>query len=538
MAGKRSPSRFSTSRQPPVITPLGVDLPELQQARALWMRNRFEEAIQLFETTAQRFPQNMLAQIDAARALGTRFEIPRALPMAERLAHAAGRNGRLWLEAGQTFRMLFRPARAIECFQKAVALDPTLADAHLELAVYHERRHQLVEAMGCVDRCLAARPGYAEAELIRGRLLRRSGEAVLSNAALRSLAEGDGTHPLVRAQAWVEIAQQQDRDADFPQAWESMGKAKALLMPLEGTLLEESRHLSGVLRSIVSAMQPGLLESWQRSLSVPPRRVALLAGFPRSGTTLLEQALDAHPSLVSSDEREAFARDIFPAIWSAPGTRLPTMASLAAAPPERIATQRERYWRFMEAALGEPIGDRVHLDKNPGMTLLIPGMLRLFPELKVIFALRDPRDVVLSCYFQYLPLNTNSVCYLTLERAVDRYIGDMEAWLELRKVIPASQWLEVRYESLVGDLPSEVSRVLGFLGLPWDASVLSYRDRLRSKPVQSPTYEAVAQPVYRSAIGRWKNYEAAFQPHLARLRGILDAFDCRMGLTNATDECH
>jgi hypothetical protein len=249
----------------------------------------------------------------------------------------------------------------------------------------------------------------------------------------------------------------------------------------------------------------------------------LLTSFPRSGTTLLEQVLDSHPGLVSSDEREAFARDIFPAMWMTPTTRTPTVEALDAIPLERLAAQRERYLSYMSAALNQPIGSRIHLDKNPPFTLLIPAILRLFPEMKLLIALRDPRDVVLSCFMQYLPLNTNSVCYLSLERTVDRYIVDMGVWRHLRELLPRC-WLEVRYEETVANMQQEARRALDFLELPWDPQVLNYRERLKTKAVASPTYEAVSKPLYTSSIGRWKHYEKYFEPCLANLRPFIEAF--------------
>ena len=174
--------------------------------------------------------------------------------------------------------------------------------------------------------------------------------------------------------------------------------------------------------------------------------------------------LDSHPGLVSSDEREAFARDIFPAMWQSPATPLPTADVFDTIPLQRLAALRERYRAYMEAALNEPIGDRVHLDKNPTLTLVLPGLLRLFPEARLLIALRDPRDVVISCFMQYLPLNANSVCFLTLERTAQRYANDMAAWRKFREMI-ASPWLEVRYEDAVADLEKEARRALGFSGL-------------------------------------------------------------------------
>jgi len=187
-----------------------------------------------------------------------------------------------------------------------------------------------------------------------------------------------------------------------------------------------------------------------------------------------------------------------------------------------LQAQRQRYLGYMAAALNQPIGDRVHLDKNPPFTLLIPAIMRLFPEMKLLIALRDPRDVALSCFMQSLPLNTNSVCYLTLERTAERYAVDMGVWRRLQEILPG--WLEVRYEDVVGNIEREAQRALDFLGLPWDPRVLEYRELLKTKAVASPTYEAVKKPLYTSSIGRWQHYAKYFEQCLPRLQPFVKAF--------------
>ena len=278
------------------------------------------------------------------------------------------------------------------------------------------------------------------------------------------------------------------------------------------------------LRGLAASLTADHFQRWlEAGRALPAKKTSVLTSFPRSGTTLLEQVLDSHSGLVSSDEREAFARDIFPAMWLTPATPLPSAKLFDAIPLPRVATLRERYLAYMAAALNEPIGDRVHLDKNPTLTLVLPGLLRLFPETRVLISLRDPRDVVISCFMQYLPLNANSVCFLTLERTAERYANDMAIWRKLRGMI-ASPWLEVRYEDTVADLEKEARRALDFLGLPWEATVLNYRDRLKQKAVGSPTYEAVSQPLYTRAIGRWKHYEEYLATSLPILQPSIEAF--------------
>jgi Sulfotransferase domain len=130
---------------------------------------------------------------------------------------------------------------------------------------------------------------------------------------------------------------------------------------------------------------------------------------------------------------------------------------------------------------------------------------------------------VVSCFMQYLPLNTNSVCFLTLESTAKRYAHDLGAWLKLRDIINGP-WLEVRYEQCVLNLEREARRTLEFLGLPWDPRVLQYRERMQGKAVNSPTYEAVSKPLYTSAIGRWKNYQKYLASCLDILQPCLQAF--------------
>jgi tetratricopeptide (TPR) repeat protein len=423
--------------------------------------------------------------------------------------------------------MIFRPDKAIECFQRVLSLTRKIPDAFLELAVLYERRHQLDQAYALIEDCLRAAPDYLEAELFKARLLRRRRAQTESETLLRKLSLHPRAHPLLRAQAWAELAQTHDRRGEFDDAMSAMLKCKELLLPREQPALREADVVLRQLTQLADSLTAADFARWKaEARDLAPQRNAVLAGFPRSGTTLLEQILDSHPALISSDEREAFARDIFPALWMTPAHRFPTVEALNAAPLEKRAALRQRYRDYISAALNTPIGSRIHLDKNPTLTLVLPGFLRLFPDTHVIIALRDPRDVVLSCFFQYLPLNPNSVCFLTLERAAQRYATDMAVWRKLRDII-ASPWIEIRYEDTVRQLEQEARRILAFLDLPWDPQVLHYRERLAHKTLSSPTYEAVREPVHSRAVGRWKNYAPFLEPCLPILQPSIDAFGYR-----------
>jgi hypothetical protein len=156
------------------------------------------------------------------------------------------------------------------------------------------------------------------------------------------------------------------------------------------------------------------------------------------------------------------------------------------------------------------------VDKNPALNVLIPAAARIFPEAKFLIALRDPRDVCLSCFMQPLSPNPVSSAYLSLEGTVTQYLSVMGFW---RILLPRlrNPVLEVRYEELVDALEGVSRRVLEFLGISWDESVLRFDEHARSKPLRSPSYAEVSKPITKRAIGRWQNYRRHLEPYLARL---------------------
>jgi hypothetical protein len=177
----------------------------------------------------------------------------------------------------------------------------------------------------------------------------------------------------------------------------------------------------------------------------------------------------------------------------------------------------------MEFYLGSPIGERLLVDKNPSYTFLIPALIRIFPEIKLLIALRDPRDVVLSCFMQNLPLNQVGAGCLSLASTTEEYIALMDVWQTLAPRL-RNPYLAVRYEDMVQDLESVARKTLAFLGVPWDLCVLGFDKHARQKVVRSPSYADVTRPVYKRAVGRWRHYQQYLEPHLAKLEPFIKAF--------------
>jgi hypothetical protein len=185
---------------------------------------------------------------------------------------------------------------------------------------------------------------------------------------------------------------------------------------------------------------------------------------------------------------------------------------------------RRLYPRALLDEVGAAGTGKLLLDKNPSLTVQLPVWLRVFPELRVVVALRDPRDVVLSCYFLNILLNATNVNFLSLERVAKHYADLMDIWLAVREW-EGFAWLETRYEKIVADLEKEGRRVTGFLGLDWHEEQNRFYEKSRQKQLYSPTYQDVTRPVYATSVGRWRAYEK----HLAPILPALDPYCRRFG---------
>jgi len=233
--------------------------------------------------------------------------------------------------------------------------------------------------------------------------------------------------------------------------------------------------------------------------------------------------LDSHQELKSADEFDVFSQWVHAPIFRKFRFATPVLTVLDQVPPAVRQQARATYWQQTEAIFDEPIGDRMLLDKNPGMTILLPVVNWAFLEMKMLIALRDPRDVVLSCFMQKVPLTPISSNWLSLADAAEYYARSMQTWLKVRELTP-SPWLEFRYEDVVSDLETNARRILDFLGLPWDERVLKFYEHAREKMVRSPTYKDVTQPVYHRSVGRWQHYARHLAPIFDKLLPFVKEF--------------
>jgi Flp pilus assembly protein TadD len=480
----------------------------LNEARELVRQHSFSEAVTAYEKLTRICPH--MAQIwfeyaCAAAGAGQMDLTDRSWQRAQELEPG---NLELQLQMGHHYQNLRHLEKARAAFERASALDPRAIDPRMALVILFERNHQFAEAREAVESCLKLDPKDDQARYFLAFLDRRENKIEDAERRLRDLIASGPRHQFVQYACRYELAEILNRTERFDEAMQTLNEAKrlvravanidAMLAEYDDTATKYKRHTLSLPKDIV--------RTWSREfperVREPIPRLAFLGGHPRSGTTLLEQILGAHPEVASLDESLSF--DMVAARLYNSSTQWP---------PARLNVIRRRYLQAFLTELGARKEGQMLLDKNPSPTVRLRIWLRVFPELRVIIALRDPRDVVISCYFQNIPINPVNANFLSLERTATHYTNLMDVWLAVRQWEGFS-WIETRYEDTVANLDQEGRRVTEFLGLCWHEDQSRFYDKSRQKRVYSPTYHDASQPVYKRSVARWTAYEKYLAPVL------------------------
>jgi hypothetical protein len=412
---------------------------------------------------------------------------------------------------------------AIDLLSRGRARHPENPDLLANLASAHEARNELDAAEDCAGQAQALNPRAPSPRILLARLDHRRGRLAEARTGLeRVLARPLGDQQ--RCEALFELGQVLDRLGEAGAAYRVFAEANALSANGPAARrFDGRRFLARVASNRAAFSKAGLAALLGRLARAPQapadggRPPVFFVGFPRSGTTLVERALAAHPGIVTTEERSPLTPAVRHLIG--PGG---TAAALEAVEPTRVAEARALFCRQAETVVG-PLEDRLLVDKL-ALNLVDLGYANLlFPEARVLVALRDPRDVSLSCFLQHFQLNDSMIDFTSLEGTVATYVAVMDLWLAYRDSLTLA-WREYRYEDLVEDFETVVGGLLAFLGLDWHDAVGRYREQAEQRAISTPSYRQVTREIYKESIGRWRSYREALAPLQPRLAPFVDAF--------------
>jgi Tfp pilus assembly protein PilF len=472
--------------------------PLLYTARAMWLseQGHNHEALTDFRTAEAMGPVNpalknaialCLMRLDRPADAAREYDVLLALTPNAAPVH---------FRKGWALELAGDLNGARQALERAVACDPAFGEALARLAFLAARRAAYGEARAYAAKALALAPlpaamlALAMAELDAGALA----EAGAHARAVLEASQAGPTDRRMAAGLIGDICDRQDRCAEAFASYTEANQIAQALVPRAAAALSMVDTVRALVRHF-EAMAPRP----HPPAGPKPARHIFVLGFLRSGTTLIQEVLAARNDTVVLDEKDALG-DAVEAFM----TDISGLDRLWRADEAVLAQYRHAYWERVKG-FGLDVSNAVLVDKMPLATVRIPLIQRLFPDAAIVFAMRDPRDVVWSCFRQRFVMNAATAELLTLDGAARLYDETMRlADLYRQKLSP--RLFELRLEDLIADFDGRTRALCEFAGLAWQPGMREFADRSSDHGVTTPSALQVVRGLNRQGIGRWRRY--------------------------------
>ena len=423
------------------------------------------------------------------------------------------------LNLGVTLQELKRFDEAMQAFDKAVRIQPDQIDAMAHLAYLYERAFLLDKARDLIRRGLQLKPDNATFRFIEGKLHQREGDIP---GAISSFEESLNSNlsPALVSEAHSRLGYLFDRQNDVENAYrhfsegnriaERQNRQKGLN---KDEYINEVDHIAGLVTDVARVDLGPLYSS-----EADGDRV-FIVGFPRTGTTLLNQVLDSHPGIQTLEEKPA-AYNMVRLFQKITAGRMRPWVDIRR---EEIGQLRSVYDETVDEFIDRR-SDSVFVDKFPLNIAYVPIIWRVFPDAKFILALRHPCDACLSCFMHSFGANTAMANFTTLSDSIALYKKVMGQWEQFSAAFDLDVY-RIRYEDLVVNFEEETTKLLEYLGCGWDDSVRNHTMNARQRGViDTPSYDQITEPLYDRAMYRWLRYKDKFSPYLNELIPVIEKY--------------
>lgn len=499
----------------------GVERPLVLNLAALGLERegRDEEAERLLRKAVRLAPRDTacrnalgLCLLKLGRPRQALEEFDRVLGLEPTLAFAHANRG-------NAFSALQDVRAASECYERALMHDPKQPLALAALAGIAANRGNYDEARALAERALASAPELLQAQMSLAAAEYGDGELGRSETRLRSLLEKERLAEPDRNYVQGLLGDVLDSGGRHEEAFEVYTvRNEALRRRHAGryaSALQYARDLGAWVEG--SCARDGRWSRPAAPLESAPARHIFVLGFPRSGATLIDVALEGHPGVVCIDGTELLLDSVQEFM-----RRPEDLERLVAASPETLERFRAAYWGRVAAA-GVDRDGRIVVDTCALNSLKLLLIARLFPGAKILFACRDPRDVVLSCFRHQFAMSAPTYELLTIEGIASYYVAITEVLIRLTNLLRLDVCL-VRHEDMVSAFMREMTRVCEFLGIGWHPAMgdFALRSQERGEPV--PSMSQLVRSLGTEGLGGWRHYQARLEPVISMLEPWVKRF--------------
>lgn len=413
------------------------------------------------------------------------------------------------------------PEEAFKFAKETLGIKPNSANAYHIAALGLQALNRHAEAYSFSKRAVELAPQESNALILLAVLEAKLGKLNDARNHLEViLSKADDANA---ARAHMELGVILDKASEFDLAFKHLSEAGMLnLNSVAARRIDKSAVYLDISQYKESFDARFLQSATHRLVDDGFPAPVFLIGFYRSGTTLAEQILSAHDQVISSDEAHLITEVINELLK----TRKDSMSlpeQIKSLDNAEITRLRKIYWETAKRTLGPHVTQKVLVDKTALNTLNIELINTLFPDALVIFALRDPRDVCLSCFMQPFNLSPLTVHFLNWNDSARFYALIMDYWLSIRESLSV-QWIELRYEDVVNDLEGQFRPIFIKMGLQWSNECNEFYRHSQLKIIKTPSFDQVTRPLYNSSVERWRHYEKHFTAIMPELKPYIESF--------------
>lgn len=527
---------------PNFASPAGSMTPRLEEAARLLAAKSYREAHAICLDVLRADPANSEAYYLLAILTSEHANFARAEELFRDAIERCPDHAAAHAQRGRCLLALSRRAEAVEAVRTAAGLAPGDAFTLDTIGVVLSRAGLHAEALPWYDRATRAEPGNAGFQYNHAAALQFAGDLDAARAAYRRCAGADpadtrglpATVQITRQTAErneiaaleaMFAARSTDPDAALrighalAKAHEDMKQPAEALAWLDRAKAGKRQRIAHDPKADTALFDAAIraAATLRGRTSTAAGAPVFICGMPRTGTTLVDRILSGHSALTSAGELTDFALCL--KRLSRTGSSLVLdPATLDAAAHVDLTALGDAYTASVRASLGL---EGRFTDKMPLNILLAPVILAALPDARVICLRRHPADTVLSNYRQMFATSFSYYNYAyTLEDTARYYLGFDRVLRHFGNVLPLERFAVVHYENVVAGLEGEARRLLDFCGLPFEDQCLAFHEN--AAPVATASSAQVREPLYTSALGRWKRYEAGLAPAL----DILAAAGC------------
>jgi tetratricopeptide (TPR) repeat protein len=430
-----------------------------------------------------------------------------------------------WIERGTILSGGGSDRAASDSFVRALALAPRAAMAHAGLAAIAAKN-------GAADLVREhARAGLAidGANVVSAAALARieieAGQPAIALDLLRPMVARLPKPSNDRSLAWSLIGDAHDKLGECAAAFAAYAQSKADFGAANAAPAQTVMRHSAFVGAITAGLEAMPKVSWPEDRAGPVPGEAkvhvFLLGYPRSGTTLVENVLASLPGVAALEERPTLSTADSAVLAGDAASIVDRLAAFARADEAEIAPWRQAYWNKVTES-GVPSGAVGFVDMDPLKGTRLPLIARLFPRARLLRMMRDPRDVVWSCFRTHFAVTSNTLDFTTLEDTARHYDALMRLIAMAEQRLPITLH-EVRYDRLVRDFDTETRAMCAAIGLPWNAAMRQFDRTAKARGVATASVGQVRKGLY-DGTRQWERYADQLAPVMPILAPWIERF--------------